>query len=973
MAPSQGCGLGSFMTRALIVLVVGVACPPGLEAQSFGSTEHAASETLTPLAPDRSSAGGRLISARRLEQGPVRLEGNWKFRFGDNPSWALPTFDDSAWQELAPSEPLPDSLIAMIRQLEASGQPAIAWLRIQLNPERSLVRKPLALRFVTHGAAAVYLDNRKILDLGDFDRPGTQAEIRTPLLPAPILFDSGSAVIAVRYHLGSAIDVRQYFLPKDLFHAAMLPGDAIASTAERRRYEGGLLLGLTGLFLAIGLLHFALFVLLRHPISNLHYAAFAGQFAIYPLMRYLAAGTESVRLSLLLNQIGTVAAGLALLALLAFLYTSFYTRMPRLAAVPAALIAFWMASPFLTATPLTRAALWMAVIAVAIEGTRIIVVGILRQKDGAATIGAGFLATFGILFYLALAHFRFVPEAPQLFWYSWLGLALSPSLHLASGFARTSKGFAELSGHLEEQVRSRTAEMEEAKLSAEAANRTKSQFLSSMSHELRTPLNAIIGYSEMLIEEAEDMDQQAFVPDLQKIHGSGRHLLGLINDILDLSKIEAGRMELYLETFSVEAVVSEVAATIRPLIDRNRNVLDVRIDGAAGDMRSDQIRLRQILFNLLSNASKFTEDGTITLAVTTGRDNTVVFAVTDTGIGITPEQQTRLFQAFTQADASTTKKYGGTGLGLAITKRFVEMMGGGIELESQPGQGTTFRVTLARELAEPAPAPGWEGAEEPVVAGAGPTVLVIDDDATARDMLSRTLTRDGYRVIMAGDGPEGLRIAREQHPDIVTLDIMMQGMDGWSVLSEFKSDPDLQDIPVVVVSIVDDRGLGFTLGAAEYLTKPVDRERLAGVLRRLLPGGASGGSVLVVDDEPDTREMLRRVLEKAGWVVDEAENGRVALDRVRASMPAVILLDLMMPEMDGFAFTEEFRRSSPEALAVPIVVLTAKDLNEDDLARLRGSVAAVLQKGDHSNDEVLAEIRRLLGRSVRPVAASSAH
>ncbi|HSJ07455.1 MAG TPA: response regulator [Longimicrobiales bacterium] len=970
MAPFQGYALGFPIARVLVLLAIGLAWPPELKAQTFDATGHHR-DAAAVAGPEQSGAVGRLLSARRLEHGGVRLDGTWKFRIGDNPSWALPTYDDSAWLELGPSDVLPDSLIAAIRVLEATGRPAIAWFRIQLNPERSLIRKPLALRFVTHGAAAVYLDNRKILDLGDFDRLGDDAAIRTPLLPAPILFDSASAVIAVRYHLGSAVDVRRNFMPADLFHAAMLPGDAIARTAERRRYEGGLLLGLTGLFLAIGLLHFALFVLLRHPVSNLHYAAFAGQFAMFPLMRYLAAGTESVRLALVLNQLGAVAAGLALLALLTFLYTSFYTRLPRLALIPAALIAFWMVSPFLTATPLTRAALWLAVMATAIEGTRVIAVGVLRRKDGAITIGAGFIATFGILFYLGLAHFQLVPDAPQLFWYSWLGLALSPSMHLACGFASTSKGLAELSANLEEQVRARTAELEEARVAAEAANQTKSQFLTSMSHELRTPLNAIIGYSEMLIEEAEDIGQDGFVPDLQKIHGTGRHLLGLINYILDLTKDEAGRMELYLETFSVEAVVAEVAATVRPLIERNRNLLDVRMDGAAGTMYSDQVRLRQILFNLLSNASKFTEDGTITLEVDTRPGDVVAFTVTDTGIGITPEQQARLFQAFTQADASTTKKYGGTGLGLAITKRFVEMMDGSIVLESAPGHGTTFRVTLARELREPGAAP--EGARDDRVAadGGGPTVLIIDDDATARDMLSRSLARDGYRIVTAASGPEGLQVAREQAPDLVTLDIMMHGMDGWSVLSEFKSDPALQDIPVVIVSIIDDRGLGFTLGASEYLTKPVDRDRLAGVLRRLLPGGADGATVLVVEDDKDTREMLRRVLEKAGWTVDEAENGRIGLERVKSAMPTLILLDLMMPEMDGFAFAEQFRRSSPAALAVPIVVLTAKDLDEDDLARLRGSVTAVLQKGEHSNEAVLSEIRRLLGRPGRTALAGA--
>ncbi len=941
--------------------------PSPVAAQVFGNErEPIGVPEVVETAGTRGDTDSRLISARRLAVGSVALTGEWRFRLGDNASWALPTYDDVGWSELAPSEPLADSLVAQARQIEAEGRPAVAWFRIRLQPERSLIRKPLALRFHTHGAATVYLDGRKILELGEHDVAGDQARIETALLPAPILFDSGQAVLAVRYHLGSAVDIRRNFLQKDLFHATVLPGEAIATAAEERRYVGGLLLGLTGLFLAIGLLHFALFVLLRHPVSNLHYAAFAGQFALFPLSRYLAAGTGSVRASLLMTHLGTVAAGLALLALLMFLYTSFYERTPRTAIPLVVLTIFWMVSPFLVTSELTRAALWLTVMAFAVEACRVIAVALYRRKEGARTIGAGFLATFGILFYLGLAHFGVVPDgSSNLFWYAWLGVALSPSFHLASSFAATSKGLAVLSEHLEAQVADRTEALEEARVAAEAANRTKSQFLANMSHELRTPLNAIMGYSEMLVEEAEDVGQEQFVPDLRKIHGAGKHLLGLINDILDLSKIEAGRMELYLERFEVESLATEVATTIRPLIEKNRNVLDLRVDPATGVMRGDLVKVRQILFNLLSNASKFTEDGTITLAVRPSGDS-IVFSVEDTGIGMTPAQQAKLFEAFSQADASTTKNYGGTGLGLAISKRFVEMMGGAIVVDSEAGRGTRFDVTLPREAGRRAGAgdhsrPDGEAPSE--AEPTAPTVLIIDDDPSARDVLSRTIGRDGYRVLTAADGAEGLRIAAECKPDLITLDILMQEVDGWSVLSQLKSDPELRDVPVVVVSILDDRQLGFALGASDYLTKPVERDRLLEVLRRLHPVGPDGYA-LVVEDDPATREMLCRLLGKEGWLVQQAENGRVALDRVRSAMPAVVLLDLMMPEMDGFTFAEEFRRE-PDSDGIGVVVLTAKDLTDEERHRLRGSVSAVLQKGEQSNEDVLSEIRRLL-RDRRP-------
>jgi signal transduction histidine kinase/DNA-binding response OmpR family regulator len=519
------------------------------------------------------------------------------------------------------------------------------------------------------------------------------------------------------------------------------------------------------------------------------------------------------------------------------------------------------------------------------------------------------------------------------------------------------------SAELETIVAQRTDELKEAVQAAQDASRAKSSFLANMSHELRTPMNAIIGYSEMLMEDAEDAGNEGTAADLGKIHAAGRHLLSLINDVLDLSKIEAGKMDLYLETFEVGPMIQEVVSTIDTLIAKNSNELVLDIDESLVSMRADLTKIRQGLFNLLSNAAKFTHEGRVTLRVAREeRDGTdwAIFSVTDTGIGIPPEKIGHVFDEFSQADESTTRNFGGTGLGLAITKRFCQMMGGDVLLESTVGVGSCFSIHVPvkvedSEAKEVEAAAVAKAAEEIAEVR---SVLVIDDDPNALDLLGRTLGGAGYRVVTASDGQEALRLAKTLRPSAITLDVIMPGMDGWAVLRELKTDPETRDIPVIMVTMTDDRDMGLALGATEFLTKPIERDQLVSLLARYQSLDA-GGHVLVVDDNEEVRAMLRRALEKEGWGVDEAENGRVALERIEAREPALILLDLMMPVMDGFEFVMEMRHRGAAA-AIPIVVVTAKDLTDEDRERLNGDVAALVQKGGSNRDDFLAEIRDLV-------------
>ncbi|MFY0563614.1 response regulator [Archangium lansingense] len=505
---------------------------------------------------------------------------------------------------------------------------------------------------------------------------------------------------------------------------------------------------------------------------------------------------------------------------------------------------------------------------------------------------------------------------------------------------------------------------EERAREAEAAARLKSEFLANFSHEIRTPLNGIIGYCDLLMREEGSRLTPHGRRDLNVVKKNAQTLLALINDILDLSKIEAGRVEVVVERVDMQELAEECTATVKEYLKGKDVELRTDIDERVAYVRTDALKLRQILLNLLSNAAKFTESGEVSLTAR-AEGNEAVFIVEDTGIGIPPDQLPFIFEKFRQVDGSATRKVGGTGLGLAIVKELSKVMGGGVEVQSTLGRGTTFTVRLAgilegealgasRELDKPVAPQGMGATLSPVQGG---TVLVVDDDPLVQHLVAGQLGPAGFTVITASDGLEALKKARELRPHAIVLDLYLPRLDGWSVLSTLKSEPDLARIPVIIISVEEQRARGFSLGACEYLIKPVEPDHLVDVVRRNIGGATSAGEVLVVDDDATTRELVSRSLRRAGFSTSEAHSGEDALLKARVSPPTLVVLDLMMPNLDGF---EVLRRLRAEKLNVPVVVLTGKTLTSEEQSVLRDGFAGFVQKGGHALEDVIGQAKGLL-------------
>ena len=521
---------------------------------------------------------------------------------------------------------------------------------------------------------------------------------------------------------------------------------------------------------------------------------------------------------------------------------------------------------------------------------------------------------------------------------------------------------------LEARVENRTKLLAKAVMDAEEASKAKSTFLAKMSHELRTPLNAIIGYSEMLQEDARDEGEVRTAEDLDKVLNAARHLLGLINDVLDISKIEAGKMELFLETFELGKIVREVAATITPLTDKRSNKLVIECPADIGSMHADATKLRQMLLNLLSNASKFTDHGTITLRLTripgVGSDM-VEMAIIDTGIGMTPEQLGRLFKAFSQADASTASKYGGTGLGLAISKQFAQMMKGEITVTSIAGTGSTFLIRLPANVQTGQPKviqTSQKLTKSPFPLEAKPRILIVVADDEVRQIIAELLDASFYAPLEASSGQQGLDLAEEKMPDMILLDVTMPGMDGWTVLTKLQGNPKVADIPIIMLSALADADMALSLGATAILPKPVDAARLTNEIAMLL-NPLPRCHVLLVEDDPDSRTLVTRLLEREAWEYRAASNGKSALRMLKKSRPAVMVLDLKMAGMNGFELLDAMQKN-PDWTGIPVIIVSSMDITQEMKASLSSRVTAVLQKGRFSREE-LAEL-------IRPVMQSCA-
>lgn len=770
----------------------------------------------------------------------VDLRGKWKFKTGDDLRWAEPDFDDSPWEELYVPVPWGKQ-----GHYDYSG---IAWYRLKLHVADKESRKQftgITIGFVD-SSYELYAGGRKIGRAGwlppfpkmEYDRTATFR------IPQESFSDDGQLSLALRVWKSN---VKEAELGGP-YERSFLLGPIEFLVKKEFLSEIPLLL-LSCVFFMLGIYHLHLYFRRRNLNEYLWFGLLCSfNAALYTFLRsqWKFVITDNF---ILLKELEYFAAYTFVPVAIQFLWPLVnrpISKPVRIYQLSLVLLAFICLKPGLRLNIITLP-IWEIYVALFLPYLiYVIMQNAAKRQVESRTIEVGLLLAL-----IALANDISVDRAwiqsPRLMPYGFAALILSMAISLSNRFSRVYSELDALRADLEKRVEERTEKLSELNVKLSDANTklsergrelaeaslAKSQFLANMSHELRTPLNAIIGYSEMVEEDVKDKGLNDFIPDLKKIREAGKHLLGIINDILDLSKIESGNVSLHLEEFKISMMIQDLGTTAAPLIEKNNNKLQICVQENVGTMHGDIKRLRQVLLNLLSNAAKFTENGTIRIEASRDQSDWIIFRVSDTGIGMTEEQKAKVFQAFTQADTSVTRKFGGAGLGLVISKRFCQMMGGTITFESEPGKGSSFCIRLPVVPADVKKDSTFDLTDFTYQrSSTNGIVLVIDDDRSARDLMVRMISREGFRVVTAWGGEEGLRLARDLGPSIITLDAFMPGVDGWSVLKELKSDPSLGKIPVIMVTMDEDKDKGLLLGASDFVPKPIKREELATVLKK---------------------------------------------------------------------------------------------------------------------------------------------